>query len=118
MMEDHGGPVIIASHYALPGGQRPNARLAELLPLPPNVSLFLHGHAHIGDTVFNAENPWQRANPISGETRLQYNISALESWRSPGSHSAILDLVDGVPERLRIRCHEKQEWVEEFVELV
>jgi calcineurin-like phosphoesterase family protein len=114
MMEDHDGPVIIASHYALPGGQRPSPLLASLLPLPRNVSLFLHGHAHIGDTIFNAENPWQRANPISGETRLQYNISALESVRTPGSHSAILDLVNGVPERLRIRCHEKQEWVEEF----
>ncbi len=113
-MERHDGPVIIASHYALPGGQRASDLLAPLLPLPKNVCLHLHGHAHIGDTVFNAENPWQRANPITGETRMQYNISALESVRSPGSHSGILNLVSGIPTRLRIRCHEKGEWVDEF----
>lgn len=115
-IEDHDGPVILASHYALPGGQRPSDLLAHLLPLPSNVRLHLHGHAHIGDLVWNKERPWQRKNPIDGTTsQHQYNISALESDRSPGSHSALLSFGSEQPMTLRIRCHLSYQWEEPFV---
>jgi hypothetical protein len=111
-MEDFEGPVIIASHYALPGGQKPSPLMARLFPLPENVTLFLHGHAHIGDLVWNKDNPWQRDNPITGHGLRQFNISALESTRSPGSHSAILELGPSGPASLRIRSHQDRKWTE------
>jgi len=114
-MERYDGSVILASHYAFPGGQRPSPLLSHLLPLPANVCLHLHGHAHIGDLVHNKERPWQRKNPIEGTTTChQYNISALETLRTPGSHSALLSFGPGRPMTLRIRCHLAREWVEEF----
>lgn len=114
-MAAHDGPVVIASHYALPGGQRPSKLLRHLLPLPENVKTHLHGHAHIGDLIWNKECPWQRDNPVEGSTIRQFNISALEPERSPGSHSAILALGPNGPRRLRIRCSQKKQWVEEFL---
>jgi calcineurin-like phosphoesterase family protein len=113
-MRDYDGPVIIASHYALPGGQRPGPLMERLLPLPDNVRLHLHGHAHIGDLVWNKENPWQRENPITGDTRKQYNVSALETARTPGSHSTLLELYPDNSISLRIRCHLEKRWLEEF----
>jgi calcineurin-like phosphoesterase family protein len=113
-MQEYSGPVIIASHYALPGGQRPGPLMERLLPLPANVRLHLHGHAHIGDLVWNKENPWQRENPITGDARKQFNISALETARTPGSHSALLELYSDGAIKLRIRCHLEKKWVEEF----
>jgi hypothetical protein len=78
------------------------------------VRLHLHGHAHIGDLVWNKENPWQRENPITGDARKQFNISALETARTPGSHSALLELYSDGAIKLRIRCHLEKKWVEEF----
>lgn len=109
----YGGPVVIASHYAF-AGQRPSELLNALLPLPANVMLHLHGHAHIGDMIWNKENPWQRNNPIKGSAIRQINISAMETERSPGSHSAILSLGPNGPERLRIRCSAEKRWTEDF----
>lgn len=109
------GPVVVASHYALSGNQRPSPLLHYLLPLPKNVRAHLHGHAHIGDLVWNKENPWLRKNHIEGSNYHQFNISALEPERSPGSHSAILTLGTDGPIRLRIRCSKKKQWIEEFL---
>lgn len=108
------GPVVIASHYALPGGQKPSGLMGRLLPLPANVKLVMHGHAHIGDLVWNKDNPWERNNPVSGHSIRQFNVSALESVRSPGSHSAILDIGPGGPIDLRIRCHQTRKWLDVF----
>jgi calcineurin-like phosphoesterase family protein len=113
-MAEYSGPVIIASHYALPGGQRPAPLMERLLPLPKNVVLHLHGHAHIGDLVWNKEFPWRRANPITDDERLQYNISALETLRSAGSHSALLELHEDATVSLRIRDHLERTWVEKL----
>lgn len=112
---EHGGPVVTASHYALDGGgQRPSELLDALLPLPANVTLHVHGHAHIGDTIWNKGNPWRRNNPIRDSAVRQINISAMEEERSPGSHSAVLTLGPQGPERLRIRCSGEKRWVEDY----
>jgi len=111
---EYPGLVIVCSHYALPGGQKPSSLMAQMLPLPANVCLCLHGHAHIGDLVWNKANPWQRHNPVPGHQLNQINISALETTRSPGSHSAFLEIGLGGPIRLRIRCHVERKWVETF----
>jgi hypothetical protein len=113
-MADFAGPVILASHYALPGGQKPSALLERLLPLPANVQLVMHGHAHIGDLVWNKANPWQRDNPVTGQSLRQFNVSALETVRSPGSHSAVLEIGPAGPAGLRIRCHQQHAWLETF----
>lgn len=107
-------PLLTASHYAFPGGQRPGELMQKLIPLPASVITHLYGHAHIGDMVWNGERPYQRCNPITASDTLQYNISALEDVRSPGSHSALLYIENSIPRLLRIRCHQKKEWIEEF----
>ncbi len=107
-------PVLVASHYAFQGGQRAGALQDALLPLPPNVRAHFHGHAHIGDLVWNKENPWNRVNPIAESSIAQYNVSALETERSPGSHSALLAFEDDGRLRIRFRCHATREWIEEY----
>ncbi len=107
-------PVLTASHYAFPGGQRPGELLGRLLPLPATVQAHLYGHAHIGDLKFNPETPFLRDHPILGSTVRQYNISALECRRSPGSHSALLDFHAGNLRGIRIRDHEAGVWNESF----
>jgi calcineurin-like phosphoesterase family protein len=115
LMGEYEGPVIIAAHYALPGGQKPSGLLAQLRPLPPNVKLVLHGHAHIGDLVWNKADCWERLHPVEGQPGLrQINVSALEIERSPGSHSAWLRLDENGPAELRIRCHQARQWLETY----
>lgn len=111
---EYDGPVILASHYAFPGGQKPSGLQAQLLPLPANVRTLLHGHAHIGDLKWNKDDPWERVHTVDGQDFLQYNISALEPDRSPGSHSALLEFRPSGAVGMRIRCHEAREWVGEF----
>ena len=108
-------PVLTASHYAHPGGQRPSRLQAALLPLPATVRGHFYGHAHIGDLVHNAERPWDRELPVDRSSVRQYNISALETERSPGRHSAILEFGSGGRLTLRIRCHLDRRWVGRFV---
>lgn len=104
-------PVITVSHYAFPGGQRPSSLLEQLLPLPVTVRCHLYGHAHIGDMVWNKACPWERQHCVVNQDIRQYNISALESLRSPGSHSAFLEFRPTGGLRLRIRCHLERRWV-------
>lgn len=108
------GPVIVASHYAFPGGQKPSPLLAQLLPLPGNVRAILHGHAHIGDLTWNKDDPWERLHDVTGQPLRQYNVSALEPDRSPGSHSALLEISPSDAMTLRIRCHETRRWEDQF----
>jgi hypothetical protein len=108
------GPVIVASHYAFPGGQKPSPLQALLLPLPDNVRAVLHGHAHIGDLTWNKDDPWERLHAVTGQAFPQFNVSALEPDRSPGSHSALLEIRPTGAMTLHIRCHEKKEWVDRF----
>ncbi len=110
----HGGPAITVSHYSYPGGQRPSRLQGEMLPLPSNLLTHCYGHAHIGDLVWNKEFPWLRDNPVTGQPLRQFNISALETDRSPGSHSAILDFDTRGPKTLRIRCHQSKQWLDTF----
>ncbi|MGI6609951.1 MAG: metallophosphoesterase [Limnochordia bacterium] len=104
-------PVISVCHYAFPGGQRPSSVLEQLLPLPDTVRCHLYGHAHIGDLVWNKACPWERQHCVAGHDIMQYNISALESLRSPGSHSAFLEFRPTGALQLRIRCHLERRWV-------
>jgi hypothetical protein len=108
------GPAITVSHYSYPGGQRPSRLQGAMLPLPQNLLTHCYGHAHIGDLVWNKEAPWLRDNPVTGQALRQFNISALETARSPGSHSAILNFDTRGPKTLRIRCHQSKQWLDTF----
>jgi len=110
-MARHPGPIVIAAHYALPGGQRPNQFQARLFPLPDSVRLHLYGHAHIGDLVYNRINPWQRQHAVEGHAFPQFNISAFENQRTPGCHTALLEFSPAEPVRLRVRCHLAKSWI-------
>ena len=59
-MEGDGCPVITASHYSFPDGSRPAELLKNIMPLPQNVKLHFYGHAHIGDSVWAGDRPYQR----------------------------------------------------------
>ncbi len=107
-------PVLIASHYAFRGGQRAGALQDALLPLPANVRAHFHGHAHIGDLVWNRENPWSRVNPIEGSPIRQFNVSALETERTEGSHSAFLAVHGDGRLAIRFRCHVQRAWIGEY----
>lgn len=110
----YNGPAVIASHYAFPGGQRHSELMRRMLPLPANVRTHLFGHAHIGDVVYNKDDPWRREHPVTGQPLRQFNISALENDRSPGIHSAFLDFGPDGPATLHIRCHDEQRWLDTF----
>lgn len=109
-----GKPVVLASHYAMPGGPRWSRLQSQLMPLPINVRTTIFGHAHVGDPVWNPDTTWQRRFTVQDQEIAQFNISAMESKRSPGSHSAVLFAdVNGNLE-LRVRCHLQREWVDLF----
>ncbi len=116
-MAQAGCPILTASHYAFPGGQRPGALPSLLLPLPKNTKGHFYGHAHIGDTVWNPEYTWQRRFQVQGQgqTIPQLNISALEFRRTPSSHSAVLTTGGRGELNVRIRCHQNHAWMDEFI---
>lgn len=113
-ISDCGKPVLMASHYAFPGGPRWGQLHQALVPLPDNVRGAFFGHAHVGDPVWNPDAIWQRQFRIENQDITQYNISAVESIRSPGSHSAVLLAGSAGELELRVRCHLERDWVATF----
>ncbi|NLK07458.1 MAG: hypothetical protein GX316_02020 [Firmicutes bacterium] len=108
-------PIITAAHYAFPGGQRASGLLDHLLPLPKQVRVHLYGHGHIGDPIWNPIDTWEREHTVKGQDLMQYNISSFETYRTPGSFSALLF---GGPDEdldLWIRCHVEKRWVAHYV---
>ena len=111
------GPVILAGHYAFPGGARgapPDGLLNRLLPLPDNVKLVLHGHAHTGDWPYGKEKTFQRLGWIDWHPVPQANISSLDRTRGSQTRSAVLDLYQDGTLGLYFRDHEDQMWSDAF----
>lgn len=107
------GPVILAGHYAFPGGARgapDDGLLARLLPLPDTVKLALHGHAHIGDWVWAKEQTHQRIGCINWHSIPQINVSSLDRTRGSQTRSVLLDLHHDHTIALYFRDHEDQIW--------
>lgn len=110
-MAEHPGPVIIAGHYAFPGGTRggpPDGILTRLLPLPPQVGLILHGHAHLGDFAYGHQQCYRRISYVDYHDLTQVNISSLDRTRGSQVRSAFLDLYDDGTLILFFRDHEDQ----------
>jgi len=111
------GPVVIASHYPLPGGARAKpcgGLLTRLLPLPDTVKLVFHGHAHIGDWRIAKENACQKITWIDWHTIPQINISSLDRSRGSQTRSAFLDMYEDGTFGVFFRDHEDRRWSEVF----
>ncbi len=107
------GPVIIAGHYAFPGGARDEPKdglLCRLLPLPENVKLVLHGHAHIGDWVWAKQHTFQRLGWVHWHNIPQVNVSSLDGLRGSQPRSIVLDLYADGTFGLFFRDHYDRVW--------
>lgn len=112
------GPVILAGHYAFPGGPReppPHGLLHRLLPLPDNVRLHFHGHAHTGDWPYGADKTFQRISTISWHQVQQLNISSLDRTRGSQTRSAILDISRDGNFTVFFRDHEDKTWSDIYI---
>lgn len=107
------GPVIIAGHCAFPGGARDapeDGLLCRLLPLPDNVKLALHGHAHIGDWVWAKQRTFQRVGWIEWHDIPQVNVSSLDGLRGSQPRSVIFDLYEDGTFGVFFRDHYDRIW--------
>ena len=114
---DWKGPVVLAGHYAFPGGARePPARgwLNRLLPLPDNVKLVLHGHAHIGDWSCAQAETFQRVTWMKWHNIPQANVSSLDRNRGSQTRSVLFDIYKDGTFGLFFRDHEDRRWTEAF----
>lgn len=105
-------PVITLSHYAFPGGTRPAGFLARLLPLPTQVRLHLHGHAHIGDRVWGGKDALRRIAGIDDHDALQVNVASLEDRRGSSIRSAFLDILADGSLAVLFRDHSARRWTD------
>jgi len=103
-------PVITLCHYAFPGGTRPAAMLRRLLPLPPQVRLHLHGHAHIGDQVWGGKDALRRIAGIDEHESIQVNVASLEDRRGSAVRSAFLDILQDGSLVVLFRDHTARRW--------
>lgn len=111
------GPVILAGHYAFPGGARgapEDGLLTRLLPLPDTVKLALHGHAHTGDWPYGKNKTYQRIGWIDWHNIPQINVSSLDRTRGSQTRSVILDIYDDGTLGLFFRDHEDKIWSDAF----
>ena len=112
-MADWPGPVVIAGHYAFPGGARGTQEggLPErLLPLPESVKLVLHGHAHIGDLKWGKKDTYQRVSWVDWHQIPLANISSLDRRRGSQTRSSVLHLQPDGTLALFFRDHEDARW--------
>ena len=111
------GPVILAGHYAFPGGARgapEDGLLTRLLPLPDSVKLILHGHAHTGDWPYGREKTYQRIGWVDWHPVPQVNVSSLDRTRGSQTRSVILDFYANGSLGLFFRDHEDKIWSDAF----
>lgn len=116
-MAEWKGTVILAGHYAFPGGARgtPEGGLLErFLPLPDTVKLILHGHSHIGDWVWGKAKTHQRISWVDWHAVPQANISSLDRRRGSQARSAVLHLHANGTLALFFRDHEDGQWSDVF----
>ncbi|MBA3685509.1 MAG: metallophosphoesterase [Planctomycetes bacterium] len=105
-----GKPVITLAHYALPGGNRPAPLFDGLMPLPSNVRLHVHGHAHIGDSVWAGKDCHRKIACVDGHPVPQVDIASLEDKRGNSIRSAFLELYADGGCAVLFRDHTARRW--------
>ena len=100
------GPVILASHYAFPGGNRQSDMLAKLLPLPSNVRIHFYGHSHIGDFQWGQEHVYRKISWIDWHDIPQINVSSLDNIRGNACRSTFLHIYEDGTMGVFFRNHE------------
>lgn len=112
------GTVLIAGHYAFPGGARgapPDGLLTRLLPLPENVKLIFHGHAHTGDWPYGQQKTFQRIGWVDWHPVPQINVSSLDRTRGSQVRSALFDIGHDGTLSVFFRDHEDKTWSDCFL---
>jgi hypothetical protein len=114
-IKDCGKPVIIAGHYAFAGGNRPSELMNQMLPLPDNVRLHVHGHAHIGDSKWAGADCYRKIGFTENQPLPQINVSSLENNRGDRVRSVILEIYDDGSMGIYFRDHDRGEWAELYL---
>lgn len=105
-----GKRVITAGHYAFAGGNRPSPLLGPMLPLPDNVKIHFHGHAHIGDEKWAGKLCFQKMSVVEQQSVPQVNVSSLENDRGSAIRSVILEIYDDNSMGIYFRDHSRGDW--------
>ena len=109
-----GKPVFTFAHCAFPGGNRPAALLAQLLPLPANFRAHFHGHAHIGDAKWAGQNLYRQIAAVDDHPILQFDVASLDHWRGTTVRSAFFDYYGNGEYGVFFRDHLNARWEQCF----
>ena len=108
-------PVFTFAHCAFPGGNRPAALLAQMLPLPKNFRAHFHGHAHIGDAEWAGQNLYRQIAAIDNHPILQFDVASLDHWRGTTVRSAFFDYYGDGEYGVFFRDHVNHRWEQFFI---
>lgn len=115
LIASSGKRVITAGHYAFNGGNRPSALINQMLPLPDNFVVHLHGHAHIGDEVWAGKDCYRKIGFTEGQPLPQINVSSLENSRGNHIRSIIMEIYEDDSIAIFFRDHDRGAWAEMYV---
>ncbi len=107
-------PVITASHYAYPGGNREAYLMSKLFPLPENVKIHFYGHAHIGDYKWAKEHAYRRISWADWHDIPQINVSSFEHIRGQKCRSVFLHIYEDDSMGIFFRNHDDQMFSEVY----
>lgn len=101
-----GRPVITASHYAYPGGNRESDWMGKLFPLPEQLKIHFYGHAHIGDFVWAKKDAYRRICWTDWHDIPQINVSSYEHIRGQKCRSVFLHIYEDQSFGIFFRNHD------------
>lgn len=111
-IETSGKPTILAGHYAFAGGNRPSALQNQMLPLPANVRIHFHGHAHIGDSKWAGKDCYRKISSTENQPLPQINVSSLENGRGDHIRSVIFEIYEDESMGVYFRNHDRGAWAD------
>ncbi len=111
-MESETSPIITASHYSFPGGNRASHPLSDLFPLPANHKIHFYGHAHIGDYEWAMEHAYRRISAIDWHDTPQINVSSFEHIRGNTCRSVFLHIYNDNTMGIFFRDHDNRQFAE------
>ncbi len=107
-MKNETCPIITASHYSFPGGNRASNAFNDLFPLPKNHKIHFYGHAHIGDYKWAKENAYRRISSVDWHDIPQVNVSSFEHIRGNTCRSVFLHIYNDNTMGVFFRDHDNR----------